>query len=138
MKTLSVGEQVPAYVHHTGPIEWARYAAINGIFNDIHHDDEAGRRAGNAEGAFGQGNLIWSYLFNMVRDWAGTDAIVRKAECQFRGINQKDDIVTCTGVVTGITEIAGGQAITLDVAARNQRDVPLLLGSVTVEVDQAS
>ena len=134
MNTLSVGEQIPAYVHHTGPIEWARYAAINGIFNDIHHDDEAGRRAGNAEGAFGQGNLIWSYLFNMVRDWAGTDAIVRKAECQFRGINQKDDIVTCTGVVKDVQSEDGFQRVTLTVEARNQRGVPLLLGSVEVEL----
>jgi hypothetical protein len=134
VNALTVGEQVPPYVHKTGPIEWARYAAINGIYNDMHHDDEAGRRAGNAEGAFGQGNLIWSYLFNMVRAWAGTDAVVRKAECQFRGINQKDDIVTCTGVVKEVTSEGGVQRVTLTVEARNQRDVPLLLGSVEVEL----
>lgn len=137
MSRLAVGETIPSYVRHTGPIEWARYAAINGIFNDIHHDDEAGRRAGNEAGAFGQGNLIWSYLFAMVREWSGPDALVRSAEGQFRGINQKGDTVTCTGAITEVATTGEMQTISLDVAARNQHETPLFIGKMTVELPVA-
>ena len=136
MRAIAIGDAIPPCVHHTGPIEWARYAAINGIFNDIHHhDDEAGRRAGNATGAFGQGNLIWSYLFNMIRGWAGDDAIVREAGCQFRGINTKGDIVTCRGTVATDSGLGSRRSVTLEVSARNQHDVVLAAGSVVVELD---
>jgi len=132
--TIAVGDSVPPYVHQTGFVEWARYAAANGIFNSFHHDDEAGRAAGNEPGAFGQGNLIWSYAFNMIRAWAGDDAFVREAECQFRGINQKEDIVTCGATVSAVTTVAESTLVTLAIRATNQNGSPLLVGSAVVEL----
>ena len=32
-------------------------------------DDEAGRRAGNEQGAFGMGNLRYAYIVNALHAW---------------------------------------------------------------------
>ena len=53
-------------------------------------DDEAGRRAGNEQGAFGMGNLRYAYIVNALHDWIGDEGIVREVGCQYRAINQKD------------------------------------------------
>ena len=65
--TVTVGAELPVFVRTTGFHNWNRYAAVNDEFVPIHMDDEAGRASGQA-GAFGMGNLRWSYLLNALRD----------------------------------------------------------------------
>ena len=62
--TVTVGTELPPFVRTTGFHNWNRYAAVNDEFVPIHMDDEAGRAQGFA-GAFGMGNLMWSYLHSL-------------------------------------------------------------------------
>ena len=79
LRSLQVGEEIPAIVRQTGFDNWNRYAAVNEEFVPIHMDDEAGQAAGYAT-AFGMGNLQWSYLHNVVREWIGERGEDRAAE----------------------------------------------------------
>jgi len=97
---VKVGDEIPTFVKQTDFMHWNRYAAINDEFVYIHMDDEAGKNSGNAQGAFGMGNLRWAYLQNMLRDWMGDEAEVREMSVQYRAINQKHDVLTCTGKIT--------------------------------------
>ena len=97
---VKVGDDIPTFVKQTDFMHWNRYAAINDEFVYIHMDDEAGKNGGNAQGAFGMGNLRWAYLQNMLRDWMGDEAEVREMSVQYRAINQKHDVLTCTGKIT--------------------------------------
>ena len=97
---VKVGDEIPSFVKQTDFMHWNRYAAINDEFVYIHMDDEAGKNGGNAQGAFGMGNLRWAYLQNMLRDWMGDEAEVREMSVQYRAINQKHDVLTCTGKIT--------------------------------------
>ena len=54
------GDKLPAWSRRTSFAEWNRYAAVNEEFVPFHMDDEAGRRAGNEQGAFGMGNLRYA------------------------------------------------------------------------------
>ena len=63
---VKVGDEIPAWAKQTDFMHWNRYAAVNDEFVYIHMDDESGRNAGNAQGAFGMGNLRWAYLHNML------------------------------------------------------------------------
>ena len=63
-------------------------------------DDEAGRAALNEQGAFGMGNLRYAYIVNALQDWIGDEATIREIGCQFRAINQKNDVLTVVGKVT--------------------------------------
>ena len=97
---VEVGQKIKTWSRQTDLMSWNRYAAVNDEFLYIHMDDEAGRAAMNDAGAFGMGNLRFAYLHNMLRDWAGDEAQVKKIGCQYRSINQKNDVLTCTGEIT--------------------------------------
>jgi acyl dehydratase len=114
---ISVGDEMPAWSRVTDLMTWNRFAAVNDEFVYIHMDDEAGRAARNASGAFGMGNLRYSYLMNALRAWLGDEAFVRELSCQYRAINQKGDTLTVVGTVVAseVTDRERALTITLDV-----------------------
>src|ERR1700733_10411649 len=91
--SVRVGDELPSFTRTTGFHNWNRYAAVNDEFVPIHMDDEAGQAAGYPT-AFGMGNLQWSYLHNMIRDWMGGEGQIVRLSCQFRGPNLKGQTVT--------------------------------------------
>ena len=119
-KDIQVGDQLPEWSRKTSFPEWNRYAAVNHEFVPFHMDDEAGRQAGNARGAFGMGNLRYAYIVNALRDWIGDGGIVREVGCQYRALNQKDDVLTVVGEVTEKTNHQGEQCVRLDINVVNQ------------------
>jgi len=117
---LSVGDEMPAWSRQTDFMHWNRYAAVNDEFVPFHMDDEAGRKAGNKEGAFGMGNLRYAYLANALRDWIGDEAEVREIGCQYRAINQKHDTLTVVGKVVEKGVVGGENQIKLTTNVMNQ------------------
>lgn len=117
---VAVGDALPEWSRTTGFMEWNRYAAVNDEFVPFHMEDEAGRRAGNAQGAFGMGNLRYAYIVNALRAWIGDEAEIREVGCQYRAINQQGDTLTVTGTVTGKKVEAGENRVYLDVNVKNQ------------------
>src|SRR5690349_19169589 len=98
---IAVGMQLPPFVRTTGFHNWNRYAAVNDEFVPIHMDDDAGRAQG-FPGAFGMGNLMWSYLHNVVRDWMGDNGRIVKMSCSFRSPNLRGMTVEARGTVTAM------------------------------------
>jgi acyl dehydratase len=117
---INVGDDIPTWSRQTDFMNWNRYAAVNDEFVYIHMDDEAGRRGANEQGAFGMGNLRFAYLLNMLRDWAGDEAEIRELGIQYRAINQKNDVLTCTGTVTDKHVEGDAHLVRLDVNVMNQ------------------
>ena len=72
--SLNVGDAIPEWSRETDFMNWNRYAAVNDEFVFIHMDDEAGKAALNEQGAFGMGNLRYTYMLNALRDWLGDEA----------------------------------------------------------------
>jgi acyl dehydratase len=117
---LQVGDELPAWSRTTDFMHWNRYAAVNDEFVPFHMDDEAGRRAGNKEGAFGMGNLRYAYLANALRDWIGDEAEIREIGCQYRAINQKNDTLTVVGKVVEKEVVDGENRVKLTTNVINQ------------------
>jgi acyl dehydratase len=117
---VNVGDEIPAWSRQTDFMHWNRYAAVNDEFVYIHMDDEAGRAALNEQGAFGMGNLRYTYMLDSLRDWIGDEAEIRECGVQFRAINQKNDILTVTGKVTDKKVENGENRVYLDMNVVNQ------------------
>jgi acyl dehydratase len=117
---VQVGDELPGWSRKTDFMNWNRYAAVNDEFVYIHMDDEAGRAALNEQGAFGMGNLRYAYIVNALQEWIGDEAEVREIGCQFRAINQKNDVLTVTGKVTDKRQEDGEHRIFLDIDVVNQ------------------
>ncbi len=118
---VELGQEIPAFERQTNMMHWNRFAAVNDEFIPIHMDDEAGRASGQA-GAFGMGNLRWSYLLNALRAWAGDEADIRELSVQFRAINNKNDVLRTHGVVTEKKQENGEHLVVLEVDVLNQND----------------
>jgi acyl dehydratase len=131
MNDVQVGDELPPFQRATGFHNWNRYAAVNDEFVPIHMDDEAGRAAGYPT-AFGMGNLQWSYLHNMLRNWAGDDGRILRLSCQFRGPNTKGQTVTAHGTVSAIRQDEGQRIVDLEVWTEDQHGAKLAPGTATV------
>jgi len=116
---IEVGAEGPTFSRKTDLMNWNRYAAVNDEFIYVHMDDDAGRAAGQA-GAFGMGNLRWSYVFNAIRSWFGDEVEVREVGLQFRAINNKNDVLsTHLRVIEKVRE-SSGNLLRLEVNVVNQ------------------
>jgi acyl dehydratase len=131
---VKVGDSLPAWSRKTDLMHWNRYAAVNDEFLYIHMDDEAGRAALNEQGAFGMGNLRYAYILNALRDWLGDEGEIREVGCQFRAINQKNDVLTVTGTVTDKKVEDGECRVYLDINVVNQAGAATCPGHAIVVV----
>jgi acyl dehydratase len=131
--TVIVGTELPAFARTTGFHNWNRYAAVNDEFVPIHMDDEAGRAQG-FPGAFGMGNLMWSYLHNLVRDWMGDNGRIVAMGCSFRSPNLRDMTVEARGTVTAVRDEGGERLVDLDlvVVDRDSPETVLVPATATV------
>ncbi len=129
---IKVGDSIPAWSRKTDFMSWNRYAAVNDEFVYIHMDDEAGRAALNEQGAFGMGNLRYAYLVNSLHDWIGEGARIHEVGCQFRAINQKNDVLTVTGKVTDKKVENGENRVYLDMNVVNQKGEATCPGTAVV------
>jgi len=131
---VQVGDELPEWSRQTDFMNWNRYAAVNDEFVYIHMDDEAGRAGLNEQGAFGMGNLRYAYIVNALQAWIGDEAEVREIGCQFRAINQKNDVLTVIGKVTEKREEEGEHRVYLEVDVVNQDGQKTCPGTAVVAV----
>src|ERR1700722_15748337 len=110
--------EIPEFQRATGLHNWNRYAAVNSEFVPIHMDDEAGQAAGYPT-AFGMGNLQWSYLHNMIRDWLGDNGQLIHIGCQFRAPNTKGMTVSTHGVVTAVHDEDGQRPVDIEIRTQD-------------------
>ncbi len=129
---VKVGDEIPTWSRTTDFMNWNRYAAVNDEFVYIHMDDEAGRAALNERGAFGMGNLRYTYMLGALRDWIGDEAVIREVGVQFRAINQKHDTLTVTGKITDMRVEDGEHRVYLDMNVVNQDGQPTCPGHAVV------
>ena len=128
---VRVGDELPVFVRQPGFHHWNRYAAVNDEFVPIHMDDEAGRAAGYPS-AFGQGNLQWAYLHDVLRQWMGDEGKIERIACSFRGANVKGQTVTARGRVTAVSEDGGRRVVELEVWTENDAGERLAPGTARV------
>jgi hypothetical protein len=133
---LAVGQEIPELQRATGLHNWNRFAAVNSEFVDIHMDDEAGQAAGYAS-AFGMGNLQWSYLHSLLRNWMGENGRIIRVGCQFRSPNVKGQVVTAHGKITAIRDEGDEILVDLDVWTDNDSGQTMAPGSATVALPKA-
>ena len=135
---VNVGDETPAWSRTTDFMHWNRYAAVNDEFVPFHMDDDAGRKAGNKEGAFGMGNLRYAYLVNALRDWIGDEAEIREIGCQYRAINQKNDTLTVVGKVVEKEVVDGENRVKLTTNVVNQNGEATCPGHAVVVLPNRS
>jgi acyl dehydratase len=135
MVHVEVGDALPKFLRITSFDNWNRYAAVNDEFVGIHMDDAAAVLNG-LPGAIGMGNLQWSYLHSMVRQWIGDQGQILRMSCQFRSTNRQGQTLTATGRVTQVTPTEAGTEVTVELWTSDEEGNKLAPGSCTVLFDR--
>jgi acyl dehydratase len=127
-----VGQELRAF-HRTTDLEnWNRFAAVNDEFVPLHMDDAAGR-AGGFNGAIGMGNLQWSYLHNILRDWIGANGRILTLDCRFVSPNTRGQVVVAKGVVQRVRPSSTYIEVDLDVWTEDEESgIQIAKGTATV------
>ena len=134
---IEIGQEIPTFERMAGFHAWNRFAAVNDEFVPIHMDDDAGRRAGNP-GAFGMGNLQFSYLHAVLRQWIGDDGRIMEVACQFRAPNLRGLTTIARGKVVGFRDEGNEIIVDLEVWTETEEGTVMAPGSATVSVPKSA
>jgi acyl dehydratase len=127
MKRLSefaVGDVFTA-VREVDPFRSVYYAAASGDFNPIHIDGRVARAAG-FQGTILQGMCTFAWAAEACAAYLGDPARLRRLRVRFSRPVQAGDVITFSGRCAAID----GEALRLELAARNQRAEDVLTGVV--------
>ena len=114
---LSVGTQAPA--RDFGPLTrqmFVRYAGASGDLNPMHYDDQLAQSAGYPS-VFAQGMFSAELLAGFATDWLGAGN-VRRFGVRFREQVWPGDVLTCSGVVTAVSD--DGERVSVELTATRQ------------------
>ena len=136
--TVAVGDT--AAPREFGPLTrqmFVRYSGASGDLNPMHYDDNMARSAGNPS-VFSQGMHQSALLATFATDWLGAEN-VRRFGVRFREQVWPDDVLTCNGSVTAITEGAGGEVVaTVELVCTRQTGAVAIAGSADFVVPKAT
>ncbi len=135
---VEVGQELPSFERVTDLMNWNRWAATYDEFVPYHMDDEGAKENGQPA-VIGQGRIRVSYLHTLVRKWIGEEGAILTLSAQLRGINFKNDVLTCTGRVTGKrVDDEGRHVVDLEMLMTNQKGERVTPGTATVELPSKS
>jgi acyl dehydratase len=136
--SLAVGDT--ATPRDFGPLTrqmFVRYSGASGDLNPMHFDDTMARSAGNPS-VFSQGMHQSALLATFATDWLGAEN-VRRFGVRFREQVWPEDVLTCTGTVTAITDGAGGEVlVTVELLCTRQTGAVAIAGSADFVVPGAT
>jgi len=108
----------------------AYYCGASGDHNPMHVDCDFARQAGYPD-VFAHGMLSMAYLGRAVTDWVPLDR-VRSFTVRFVAMTQLHEVVTCTGRVAEMLEVAGEKRARIELEAKTQKGVTTLKGEAVV------
>lgn len=126
---MQVGDQLRPFSRQTDFDNWNRYAAVNDEFLPHSMNDDAARSEGFPR-AFGMGNLQWSYMHSLLRQFIGPDGAILRIDVQFRNPNLREQTVTAHGTVTGIE----GDTVSIELWTQEAEGARLAVGSARVSL----
>lgn len=129
------GTEVPALIIEEVRAEPMKtVAALLQDPTPIHWDAEAVRALGMGDRVVNQGPSNMAYVVNMLADWAGNPARLRRLRVRFLGNVLAGDRLAARGVVTGVREEGGERLADLDVWLERSEDDRVLDGTATVAI----
>ena len=95
---VNVGDEIPTLVKEISTISMVMYAAATWDFHRYHHDMEYAKRKGMRE-QFLDGQQMGGYLAQLVMDWVGVEATLKRLSFRYGDFVFPGDTLTCRGRV---------------------------------------
>ena len=130
-RELSVGSALPELRKEAiTKLQLVKYAGASGDYNLIHTDDETARRVG-LDGVIAHGMLSMAFLGEYLC-WLTGPTSIRRLTVRFAEMVRPGDVLTCGARVKALEQDAGGQRMTLELWAEDQRAQQVTFGEAEV------
>ena len=96
---ITVGSEIPSLAKQPTTRQLVMWAGASGDYNPIHYDKDFAQSRG-LTGVVVHGQLVGSFLGQLVTDWIGEQGRLRKLTCSYRGMNYPGEAIICQGRVT--------------------------------------
>jgi len=94
-----VGSEIPPLVKEPTTRQLVMWAGASGDYYPIHYDKDFAQSKG-LTGVIVHGQLVASFLGQLITDWIGEQGSLRKLTCNYRGMNFPGETITCKGEVS--------------------------------------
>jgi acyl dehydratase len=96
---IAVGNEIPSLTKQPTTRQLVMWAGASGDYNPIHYDKDFAQGRG-LSGVIVQGQLVGSFLGQLVTDWVGEQGMLRKLTCSYKGSNYPGEAIICKGKVS--------------------------------------
>jgi len=96
---IAVGSQITPLVKQPTTRQLVMWAGASGDYNPIHYDQDFAQSRG-LPGVIVHGQLICSFLGQLISDWIGEQGSLRKLTCSYKGMNFPGETITAKGKIT--------------------------------------
>jgi acyl dehydratase len=96
---ITVGSEITPLVRQPTTRQLVMWAGASGDYNPIHYDQDFAQSRG-LPGVIVHGQLVFSFLGQLMTDWIGEQGSLRKLTCSYKGMNFPDETITARGKVT--------------------------------------
>ena len=128
---IRVGDELTPIVKEIGMARMMAYGAATWDFVRLHYDADYVREMG-FDAPFVDGQMMGGFLTQLVQDWAGPDAFLRKLSFRNRVMVYPGDSLTCRGVVIDISTTEEGGMVECNLWVDNQRNEKVVAPSVAL------
>ena len=96
---VAEGSEIARMVKQPTTRQLVIWAGAVGDYNPIHYDKDFAQSRG-LPGVIVHGQLVGSFLGQLMTDWIGEQGSLKKLSCSYKGMNFPGEVLTCRGRVT--------------------------------------
>lgn len=128
---ITVGSEITPLIKRPTTRQLVMWAGASGDYNPIHYDKDFAQSRG-LTGVIVPGQLVTSFLGQLMTDWIGESGILKKLSCSYKGMNYPGEDIICQGRV-GKKYIEGGEhCIECNLWAENASGEKTVTGTAVV------
>ena len=128
---VAVGSEIAPLVKQPTTRQLVMWAGASGDYSPIHYDKDFAQSRG-LPGVIVHGQLIGSFLGQLMTDWVGEKGMLRKLNCSYRGMNYPGEALTCQGKVTKKYVEGGEHYVECSLWVENPKGEKTVSGKATV------
>ena len=128
---VAEGSEITPLVKQPTTRQLVMWAGASGDYNPIHYDKDFAQSRG-ISGVIVHGQLLGSFLGQLMTDWIGEQGILRKLTCSYRGMNYPGEAIICKGKVTRKHADGGEHYVECSLWAENSRGERTVTGTAVV------
>ena len=125
------GMEIPSLMKVPTTRQLVQYAGASGDFYEIHYDKDFAQ-GNKLQGPILHGALKSAFLAQLITDWIGDQATLKRLSCQYRGMDVPGDTLTCKGTVTRKYVQDGRHLADCEIWVENGKGERTTPGSATV------